>query len=371
MNSDVTIDRYTRARSHETTHRSNPGGRVMFAGHRRPRRSRPCRARPSPPRRPSPRSTAATRMITLKKPDGEVRSVIVAPPEVKRFAEIKVGDTITAKYTENMILRVMKPGEAAVNSATGGVAAGAGARPSATVTAQRSVTATITAIDPAVPSITLTGPDKTDLHRQGRRSRGPETGQGRGSSRHHLPGGGAGLGRSAEEVNIRAITGSELTMKRHDSQDMLAAAVTRLPAAGRCADQDPPRRRRSPSPRPSMPSSTPRASLTLKKAGQHLVTIKVPAGVHAVRRAEGRRQDQRHLLRQHRAAREGSPARRTSTPRRRVADADRRHEARLHRRRPAHHHRDDHRDRSEDPVDHACRARTTGSTARASRTRRR
>ena len=68
--------------------------------------------------------------------------------EVKRFAEIKVGDTITAKYTENMILRVMKPGEAAVNSATGGVAAGAGARPSGTVTAQRSVTATITAIDP-------------------------------------------------------------------------------------------------------------------------------------------------------------------------------------------------------------------------------
>ena len=63
---------------------------------------------------------------------------ITASPEIKRFAEIKVGDTITAKYTENLILRVMKPGEAAVNSATGGVAAGAGARPSGTVTAQRS-----------------------------------------------------------------------------------------------------------------------------------------------------------------------------------------------------------------------------------------
>ena len=34
------------------------------------------------------------------------------------------------------------------------------ADPSATATAQRSVTATITAIDPAVPSITLQGPDK-------------------------------------------------------------------------------------------------------------------------------------------------------------------------------------------------------------------
>jgi hypothetical protein len=100
-----------------------------------------------------------TRQVTLKKSDGEVIQTI-APPEIKRLNEIKVGDTITAKYTENLIVRLMKPGEAAVNSATGGVAAGTGARPSGTITAQRSVTATITAIDPAVPSITMSGPDK-------------------------------------------------------------------------------------------------------------------------------------------------------------------------------------------------------------------
>ena len=98
-----------------------------------------------------------TRLVTLKKADGEVIQT-TASPEIKRLAEIKVGDTITAKYSENLILRVMKPGEPAVNSATGGVSAGAGARPSGTVTAQRTITATITAIDPAVPSITLTGP---------------------------------------------------------------------------------------------------------------------------------------------------------------------------------------------------------------------
>jgi len=100
-----------------------------------------------------------TRLVTLKKADGEVIQV-TASPEIKRFDEIKVGDTLSAKYTENLIVRLMKPGEPAVNSATGGVSAGAGARPSGTVTAQRSVTATITAIDPAVPSITLAGPDK-------------------------------------------------------------------------------------------------------------------------------------------------------------------------------------------------------------------
>ena len=100
----------------------------------------------------------ATRLVTLKKASGET-VFVVAPPEVKRFDEIKVGDTITAKYTENMIVRVMKPGEAAVNSATGGVATGSGARPSATMTAQRSITATVTAIDPKVPSITVTDAD--------------------------------------------------------------------------------------------------------------------------------------------------------------------------------------------------------------------
>jgi hypothetical protein len=102
---------------------------------------------------------SATRLVTLKKANGEM-VFVVAPPEIKRFSEIKVGDTITAKYTENMTLRVMKPGEPAVNSATGGVSAGTGANPSGTISAQRSVTATITAIDPAAPSITLSAPDK-------------------------------------------------------------------------------------------------------------------------------------------------------------------------------------------------------------------
>lgn len=101
----------------------------------------------------------ATRMMTLKAADGTL-TTITAPAEVKRFNELKVGDTISAKYTDNIILRVMKPGEPAVNTGSQGMSVGTGAKPSATATAQRSVTATITAIDPAVPSITLQGPDK-------------------------------------------------------------------------------------------------------------------------------------------------------------------------------------------------------------------
>lgn len=102
----------------------------------------------------------STRLMTLKAEDGR-RTTMTVPPEVKRFDALKVGDVITAKYHENIILRLMKPGEAAVDSAAGSLAPNPGVRPSATATVQRSITATITAIDPSIPSITLTGPDKT------------------------------------------------------------------------------------------------------------------------------------------------------------------------------------------------------------------
>jgi hypothetical protein len=100
-----------------------------------------------------------TRVMTVKGADGILNTMTV-PAEVKRFDALKVGDIITAKYHETIILRLMKPGEAAVDSAAGSLAPGPGVRPNLTATAQRSITATITDIDPAIPSITLTGPDK-------------------------------------------------------------------------------------------------------------------------------------------------------------------------------------------------------------------
>jgi hypothetical protein len=100
---------------------------------------------------------ANTRTLTLKGPEGNYVDV-EAGPDVKRFNEIKVGDRITARYYENVVLRLKQPGEKAVDSGAEGVTPGAGARPAGTVAAQRTITATITAIDPAVPSITFTGP---------------------------------------------------------------------------------------------------------------------------------------------------------------------------------------------------------------------
>jgi hypothetical protein len=101
---------------------------------------------------------AKTRTLTLKGPEGNYVDV-EAGPDVTRFNEIKVGDKITARYYENVVLRVKQPGEKSVDSDADGVTRGAGARPGGTVAAQRTITATITAIDPAVPSITFTGPN--------------------------------------------------------------------------------------------------------------------------------------------------------------------------------------------------------------------
>ncbi len=100
----------------------------------------------------------ATREVTLKEPDGTY-TVVTAPPEMKRFSELKVGDTITVRYYENIVIRLKAPGEKDVDTGTGGATRGTGAKPGATVAEQRTITATITQLDQKVPSITFTGPN--------------------------------------------------------------------------------------------------------------------------------------------------------------------------------------------------------------------
>lgn len=98
------------------------------------------------------------RVLTLKSnQDGEFVTVDV-PESAKRFDEIKVGDKVTARYYDNVTVRLKKPGEKAVNAGEAAVTPGSGPKPGATVAAQRTMTATIEAIDPKVPSITFKGP---------------------------------------------------------------------------------------------------------------------------------------------------------------------------------------------------------------------
>jgi Cu/Ag efflux protein CusF len=79
------------------------------------------------------------------------------PTSIRRFDTLKVGDKITAKYYENMVLQLKAPGDKAVD--TGSAAAVRSESGTAgTVSHQRTITATITAIDPNLPSITFDGP---------------------------------------------------------------------------------------------------------------------------------------------------------------------------------------------------------------------
>ncbi len=100
----------------------------------------------------------SSRELTLKKDNGEFVTMTV-PEEATKFDSMKIGDKVTLKYYENLILRLKKPGDPAVD--TGGQATTASTRVKAggTQAAQRTITATITQIDPTVPSITFSGPN--------------------------------------------------------------------------------------------------------------------------------------------------------------------------------------------------------------------
>lgn len=99
-----------------------------------------------------------SRTLTLKKQDGTYTTLVV-PDSYVRFPAIKVGDTVTARYYDNIVFRKLNPGEKAVNSVGAGTVPTPGSRPGGTASVQRTVTTTITAIDNKIPSITFSGPN--------------------------------------------------------------------------------------------------------------------------------------------------------------------------------------------------------------------
>lgn len=99
---------------------------------------------------------ATTRTLTVKQRGGDFVPITV-PKAVERFPEIKVGDTITARYHDNIVIRLKPAGEAAVDTTSESVTKGTGVSPAGTAAAQRTITATIVAIDNKVPSVTFKG----------------------------------------------------------------------------------------------------------------------------------------------------------------------------------------------------------------------
>jgi hypothetical protein len=96
------------------------------------------------------------RLVTLKDKDGEVETIYCGP-EVKRFDELKVGDTVTFRYYESVAYAIRKPGQPSGLPAQTGpaVTRGQGPKPGGTISQQETATVTIKAIDAKVPSVTV------------------------------------------------------------------------------------------------------------------------------------------------------------------------------------------------------------------------
>jgi hypothetical protein len=93
------------------------------------------------------------RIATLKDAEGNVED-FHAGPEIKRFNELKVGDSVTFSYHAAVVYQVVKPGTKPTPVQAGeAVVRGQGPKPSGAVTQQRQASVTVEAIDPAVPSI--------------------------------------------------------------------------------------------------------------------------------------------------------------------------------------------------------------------------
>src|SRR5262245_215648 len=106
-----------------------------------------------------------TRSITLRAENGDEDTFTVGP-EVTRFDQLKVGDTIKATYYESLVFQLRKPGAAAATS--GAVAAGGRLRdvPGGAIGTQETTTVTVKAVDMNVPSITVVAADGRTLTRK-------------------------------------------------------------------------------------------------------------------------------------------------------------------------------------------------------------
>jgi hypothetical protein len=100
----------------------------------------------------------AGREVTVKKPDGTY-DVLYVPETFRMFDNLKIGDKVTAKYYENIVLQLKAPGEKAVDTGSSAVVKKGPDGSGGTGSHQRTITATITAIDQKVPSITFSGPN--------------------------------------------------------------------------------------------------------------------------------------------------------------------------------------------------------------------
>jgi len=101
----------------------------------------------------------AQRLVTLKGPEGKEFTVKV-DPAVKNLPQVKVGDDLTVKYYQSLLVRVEEPGQAqeGVKHYETVATAQPGQKPAGLAVNSVTVNTTIDAIDKAAETVTLKGP---------------------------------------------------------------------------------------------------------------------------------------------------------------------------------------------------------------------
>jgi hypothetical protein len=101
-----------------------------------------------------------TREVTFKRQDGTVRTV-VAGPEVKNLAQVKVGDTIKLQYQEAVSIRIDKStgGTPAIKETVGVSRNAPGSLPGGYIGKETTKTALVEAINAIDSVVTLKGPE--------------------------------------------------------------------------------------------------------------------------------------------------------------------------------------------------------------------
>ena len=104
----------------------------------------------------------ATRNVTLKGPQGR-EVVVTAGPEVKNFAQMKVGDRVDVAYIEALTLELKKGGGMPVARTEKAGAAGAkpGDQPAGVIGKQVTVVADVVNVDKDKGLVTVKGPKRT------------------------------------------------------------------------------------------------------------------------------------------------------------------------------------------------------------------
>jgi hypothetical protein len=98
------------------------------------------------------------RVLNIKTADGTFEALDV-PQSAKRFDELKVGDKVSVTYNNNVSVRVKPEGEPAVDTGSAAQMSGMGVKPAGTIAVERTMTATVDAIDKGASSITFVGPN--------------------------------------------------------------------------------------------------------------------------------------------------------------------------------------------------------------------